>query len=82
MSYNTISEMSLNTYNIQDSEFNVLALNLQIHLVIELFKEQDPDNYFMYRLNGLDDYEIFKIITAPSIIDLWDMDCEDLVEEY
>jgi hypothetical protein len=61
---------NLNIYNTE--EFETLAINIQIILIIELFKEEDMDNYYMYKMNGLNDFEIFQIITSPEIINLYD----------
>lgn len=66
--------MSLDKFN--NKEFFKLALNMQIVLIIELFKEQDPDNYYMYKLNELNDFEIFQIITSPELIDLYDFEID------
>lgn len=56
-------------YNSQCSTY----INIQIALIIDLFKSQDLANYNMYKINGLTDEQIFKIITSPSIIDLWNL---------
>ena len=44
---------------------------IMVKEIVQQFKEQDKENYLMYSNAGLSDLEIYEIVTAPSIKDLY-----------
>jgi len=39
--------------------------------IVDVFKDIDPDNYYMYRMNGLNDQDIYRVITSPCLCSLY-----------
>lgn len=54
-----------------------LNINQLIMIAIDIFKKEDIDTYYMYKLNDLTDFEILQIVTSPSIESLWEFTSEE-----